>query len=224
MRPEDRRFAARRSALVTGRADTVGGVLDQRLRPHTDSLLNPVATGLGRVTGPNPVTALVGLSGLGAGFLAADGRFVMALAVFAANRVLDGLDGAIARNTGRAGDRGGLLDLLADMLGYAAIPIGLAVFRNDGAVWLAAAVVLASYYLNIAALLFTSALAERRGFGRRTTGEMTTLAMPTALIEGTETIVAYVLFLAFPGAALWLFWAMAALVGVTIIQRVQLAA
>ena len=198
-------------------------MFDQRLRPRTDRILNPLAGQIGRVCGPYPVTAAVALGGLVAGYLAANGRFLAALGVFVLGRLLDGLDGAIARATNRATDLGGLVDLLADLVGYAAIPIGIAMALDERAVWVAASVTLASYYLNIATLLYTSALAERRGLGRRSTGEMTTLAMPTALVEGAETIVAYVLFLAFPDAALWLFWAMAALVGVTILQRVGLA-
>ncbi len=43
--------------------------------------------------------------------------------------------------------------------------------------------------------------------------------MPTALVEGTETIVFYSLFMLFPGALAPLFGLMAALVWVSVFQR-----
>jgi hypothetical protein len=44
--------------------------------------------------------------------------------------------------------------------------------------------------------------------------------MPAGLIEGAETIVLYTVMLVIPAQAEVLFWAMAALVVVTVLQRV----
>lgn len=45
------------------------------------------------------------------------------------------------------------------------------------------------------------------------------MTMPPALIEGTETIVLFSIFVAFPAIAPWVFGAMAAMVGINVVQR-----
>jgi phosphatidylserine synthase len=79
----------------------------------------------GRIA-PGALTASSLLCGVGAGTAAAAGSRWIALVLWLAGRVLDGLDGALARATQRAGDLGGYLDLLADTVGYAAVPLGVA--------------------------------------------------------------------------------------------------
>jgi hypothetical protein len=64
---------------------------------------------------------------------------------------------------------------------------------------------------------------EKRDVGARHRGEVTSVAMPTALIEGAETIVIFTAFLAFPKWASWTFAAMAALVAVNVVQRMMWA-
>ena len=57
------------------------------------------------------------------------GQFYVALALLIANRVADGLDGAIARATGPT-DRGAFLDIALDFLVYAAVPLGFAAWNQ----------------------------------------------------------------------------------------------
>ena len=45
------------------------------------------------------------------------------------------------------------------------------------------------------------------------------MTMPPALVEGTETIVLFGLFVAFPQRASWIFAPMAVLVAVNVIER-----
>ena len=82
---------------------------------------------------------------------------------------------------------------------------------------------LASFYVNAASYLFLSAVLERRNHGAAARGELTTVTMPGGLVEGAETVVFYSLFFIFPAQLAPLFGLMAALVGVTIVQRVMWA-
>jgi len=166
------------------------------------------------------LTAAAAGAGAGAGVAAGLGLRWWPLVLWLASRLLDGLDGAAARRGGRQSDLGGYLDLMGDTLGYAAVPIGLAAAHGTTAGWAACAVLAASYYLNMTSWALLAAIAEKRGAGAAARDERTTIHMPAGLVEGVETIVAYTVMLALPSSAPALFVVMAALVGVTILQRV----
>jgi phosphatidylglycerophosphate synthase len=208
------------------------GVVDRRLRALKRAALQPAAARLApRLTrwGAAPVTALALLIGVAAAIAAAAGAYGVALTGWLANRVLDGLDGEVARRLGRADDRGGYVDLLADYVVYAALPIGAAVGATapwsplgpdpSPWTWPAVAALLAAYYVNLGSYTLLAALMEKRGQGARARGEATSLVMPAGLVEGFETIVLVALMLALP-AHLPLWFALAAvLVAVTAAQR-----
>ncbi len=194
-------------------------MLDLRLRPLKDRLLALTAARIARHAQANTLTGLsVGIT-LAAAGLAAAGQPVGALVAWLAGRVLDGLDGPVARHQGAASDFGGYLDMVADTIGYAAVPIGVAIGADRHATWIAVAVLLGSFFVNAISWSYLAAVMEKNGAGASTTGEVTTITMPPALIEGTETIVVFSLFILLPEQATWLFAAMAALVGVNVIQR-----
>ena len=75
--------------------------------------------------GADAVTIGGCLLGLVAALAVSAGQFYIALALLIANRIADGLDGAIARAT-RPTDRGAFLDIALDFLVYAAVPLGFA--------------------------------------------------------------------------------------------------
>ena len=87
-------------------------MFDAQLRPLIDRLLNPIGRGLVTLgVTANQVTMIGATFGLiAAGFVAA-GLFYPALWFVIANRVIDGLDGAVARAS-RSSDFGGFLILL----------------------------------------------------------------------------------------------------------------
>lgn len=198
-------------------------MLDLRLRPAKDRVLEPVAERLSRHVGPVAVTAAsLGVTLVAAG-LAATGRPLLALAAWLAGRLLDGLDGPVARRRGTASDLGGYLDMLADTIGYAAVPLGVAAGVDEPITWIAVSVLLGAFFVNAISWSYLAAVLEKRGAGASLTGEATTITMPPALIEGTETIVLFGLFVALPQWAAWLFAVMAALVAVNVVQRVAWA-
>ena len=104
------------------------------------------------------------LAGLAIGLtvipLLAWGRYDMALLVILLNRLIDGLDGAIARSRGTT-PFGGYLDIMCDMGFYAAVPLGFALARPDNALW--AAVLLASFVCTASSFLGRAVLAAQRG-------------------------------------------------------------
>ena len=195
-------------------------MFDHLLRLLKDRLLEPLARALGPGVSPDLVTVVACVVGLAAGGAAWRGAYGAALMLWALNRLLDGLDGTLARAHGRQTDFGGYLDILLDFVVYTAVPTGLALGRGDVATLVACVALLGSFFVNAASWMYLSAVLEKRAQGAAARGERTTVTMPPGLIAGTETVLLYTGFLLVPGCAPWLFGVMAALVYVTVAQRV----
>ncbi len=198
-------------------------MFDDLLRRFKDRLLAPVAALLARRVSPNAISVLACLAGLACAAAAWRGRPLLAVLLWLLNRTLDGLDGAVARRADLESDLGAYLDILLDFVVYALVPIGAALAVPGGAPP-AVLALLASFYVNAASWMYLSALLERTGRGAAATGEMTRVAMPAGLVGGFETIVLYTIFLARPAWIVPVFWTMAALVALTVVQRVLWAA
>ncbi len=194
-------------------------MFDNLLRIPKEKVLEPLAKSMPGVS-PTTITSTACLIGVASGVAAAGGQYGAALGLWGMNRLLDGLDGTIARVNGRQSDLGAYLDLVLDMVVYAAIPLGMTFSLNvPGNVW-ALAVLFASFYINSATWLVLSSLLEKRNMGARARGELTTITMPKGLIEGMETIVFYSLFFVFPGSLNVLYSVMAGLVLFSAAQRI----
>lgn len=193
-------------------------MIDRALRPVKARLLRPLSAAVAARFGARaaaPLTAVGLLVGLAAALAAALGAFGAALALWLLNRVLDGLDGEVARSSGAADDRGGYLDLMADRIVYAALPLGAAAGASGALggpallespwTWPLTAALLASFYVNIGTVDVIAALLEKRGQGAAAVGDPTSLRLPAGLVEGFETIVLMSLLLAAPRQLpLWL--------------------
>ena len=194
-------------------------MLDSTLRPLKDRLLGPVARALAPHTRPGVVTAAALCAGVATAALAWKGWYAAALAGWLVNRVLDGLDGTVARARRAASDRGGYIDLLADFLVYALIPLGVAAGRPEENAHAPVAWLLASFYVNAMSWMYIAAVLERRGMGPRQAGGQTSIAMPEGVIGGTETLLFYGAILLFPGEFRLLMLVMAALTVAGAAQR-----
>lgn len=166
---------------------------------------------------PGWLTAAGWLAGMGACTAAALRLWPLALALWLANRLLDGLDGPVAR-LGSPTERGGFLDIVADFSVYGGFVVGVAI--GVPAARLACVVLLAAYYVSGTALLALSSLAERRA---QPGGDERSLRFAGGLAEGTETVLVYVLFCLLPEQAAGIAWGFAAAVGITAVQRIVLA-
>lgn len=198
-------------------------MLDHHLRRYKDIVLLPLAARLQSLS-PNLITVLAALIGIAAALAAALGAYPIALALWLANRVADGLDGMVARYTGRQSDFGGYLDIILDFVVYGAIPIGLYFGSPTQEIGVGVILLLGSFYVNAVSWLYLSAILEKRQAGAAAQGELTAVTMPSGLIGGTETILFYTAFLLWPAHLVWLLTAMSALVVLTIVQRVTWAA
>lgn len=166
---------------------------------------------------------LVGLAlGLAAAALiwAGCAGFWVALPLMA-SRLADGLDGAVARARGKS-DFGGYLDIVCDFAFYGAIPLAF-VLRDPSANGLAGAFLLFSFYVNAATFLGYAILAEKRGLTTRSRGEKS-LYFTAGLMEGTETILCFLILAFWPGQFQTLAWLFGALCLITACARVALAA
>lgn len=194
-------------------------MLDQSLRTVKEQVLQPIADATRANIHPTTVTVFGAGVGIGAGLAAWQGMYVLGLGLWSLNRILDGLDGTLARRFNMQSDLGGYVDILLDHVVYAWIVVMMALSANTPAVWVAVGFLLMAYYVNGAGWMYLSSILEKRAQGAKTRGEFTTVTMPTGLIEGTETIIAYTLFFLLPGWIGVLFWVFAALVWLTIVQR-----
>jgi phosphatidylglycerophosphate synthase len=155
--------------------------------------------------------------GLAAALAIACQAWTVGLVLLLASRLLDGLDGTVARLT-QPTDAGGFLDIALDFLFYAAMPLAFAV-ANPPANALAAAVLLASFIGTGSSFLAFAALAEKRG--------LSDTALPGksfyflgGLTEATETIAVFVAMCIWPEHFAVLAYGFAALCAITTGMRV----
>ena len=194
-------------------------MLDLRLRIVKDRALAPIAESLAGRVSPLTLSVASMLLCVAAGVLAWQSAPALAVLCWLTGRLLDGLDGPVARSSGQDSDVGGYTDLLLDTIGYAAIPLGVAAGASDARHWAIAAVLLATFYVNTVSVLLLSAILEKRSIGKAHFGETTTIALPPALVEGSETILIFTLALAIPAWADTIFVVMALGVVVSVLQR-----
>lgn len=177
-------------------------MLDAAMRRLIDPPLDSAARRLARLgVGADALTLGGFLIGLGAVPLLAEGLPFAALALILLNRLLDGLDGAVAR-TGGATDRGGYLDIVCDFVFYAAVPLGFALADPSWA--LPAAFLIFSFVGSGSTFLAFAIIAGKRGISTDSQGRKSFFYLG-GLTEGTETILFFVLICLrpewFPAAA-----------------------
>ncbi len=191
-------------------------MFDTPLRRFKDQVGTPLAQRMSRIS-PIFISISALIVGLLATYAAFQQHYLFAFALWILNRILDGLDGLIARLHNGQSDFGGYVDILTDFVIYAALPIGLVAGAASNEHYLALAFLLASFYVNSASWMYLSAILEKHAAHSPDT--QTTIVMPAGIIGGFETIIAYGIFLLFPAHITLLFSIFAALVFITIIQR-----
>ena len=135
---------------------------DATLRQKKDDVMVPLARHLFGSVHPNVISFVA--MGVGVVTIVAilNQLYVIGLVLWLLNRVLDGLDGVIARVHDKQSDFGGYLDLLLDFVVYLAIPIAfLWVIPTQVNLW-AGIALLAAYVINLLSWTSLSALLEKR--------------------------------------------------------------
>ena len=184
-------------------------MFDTRLRPLIDPPLNRFGAWLAaRGIAADMLTVAAFVTGLLAASAVLAGWFLVALGLMLAGRLLDGLDGAVARAT-RTTDVGGYLDITLDFAFYGIFPLAFAI-HDPAANALAAAALIASFYVNGGSFLAYAVLAEKRGLKTDAQGRKSIFYL-AGLAEGAETIAIFAAMCLWPAGFAVLAWAFAAL-------------
>eukprot|EP00823_Brevimastigomonas_motovehiculus_P003147 TRINITY_DN1889_c0_g1_i1.p1 TRINITY_DN1889_c0_g1~~TRINITY_DN1889_c0_g1_i1.p1 ORF type:complete len:248 (-),score=29.08 TRINITY_DN1889_c0_g1_i1:271-1014(-) len=186
---------------------------------------------------PNAITITAGVFGIICVYCSYLGRLRLALFLWLINRLLDGIDGVVARFYHKTSDFGGYLDILLDFVVYGSIPIalvlglppslslslfGVQISRESALVVVCFLEV--TYFVNAAGLFYLSAILEKLNAGAQSRNELTCVTMTPGFIEGAETVVVYSLFFILPRSMLVSMFLLFALgVCYTIIQRASWA-
>lgn len=171
-------------------------MIDHYVVPYQQQLLLPPSRLLGRwgISADHVTMAgfAVGTSALPA---LATGHYWIALAVILCNRILDGMDGVVARLKGST-SRGAFLDICFDFLFYALVPLGFAI-ADPEANAVAAAVLIFSFVGTGSSFLAFSVVAAQTG--------LESIRFPKkgiyylgGLTEGAETISLFIAMCVWP--------------------------
>lgn len=192
-------------------------MFDHRFRKLIDPPLDWVAATLTR-TGltANAVTVGGFVIGVGACVALAFRLDWLALGLIVANRIADGLDGALARRLGPT-NLGGYLDIVLDFLFYSGVPFGFAVGRPEYA--LAACFLVFSFVGTGSSFLAFAAVAAKLGLTTEARGKKAIYYLG-GLTEGAETIAVFVLICIFPDWFAWIAWVFGGLCWVTTVTRI----
>ena len=195
-------------------------MFDAKLRP----LIDPPLNAAGRALAAAGVTAngltFTGLAlGLAGAAAIAFGQIGWGLALILANRLADGLDGAVARARGPS-DLGGYFDIVADFAFYVSVPVGFGVLAPANAV--PALVLVASFVLTGVSFLAFAVIAAKRGAETEAHGKKS-FFYSTGLAEGAETIAVFIAMCLAPAWFPVLALGYAGLCALTVVQRSAMA-
>jgi len=195
-------------------------MLDAALRRLIDPPLDAAGRRLAAIgVGADAVT----LGGFAVGLLAvpliAWEHYAAGLAVILANRLADGLDGAIARRRGPT-DFGGYLDIVCDFIFYAAFAFAFGLARPELAV--PAGALMLSFIGTGTSFLAYAIIAEKRGLNiGRPVGKSFFYAR--GLAEGGETVAFFTLCVLWPSGFAGLAYGFSVLCWLTTALRVAQA-
>lgn len=197
-------------------------MLDGWVRKKIDPILNRIAklaAGIGFT--PNMITVSSCVVGLIAAASIASNYYWPGLVLLLISRLGDGLDGAVARITGKT-DLGGYLDIVLDFAFYGAIPMGF-ILANPAENAIPGAVLILSFYINGSSFLAYAVIAEKRDLETDARGAKS-IYFTTGLAEATETIGVFVAMCLFPAWFPLLAWVFAAICVYTTFARIAQAA
>jgi phosphatidylglycerophosphate synthase len=196
-------------------------MFDARLRQAIDPALNHIAIRIANSgIGANALTMFGVVVGLAAAVAIIQNSFTPAIILIVINRLIDGLDGAVARINCPT-EFGGYLDTLADFLFYVSVPVafGWASQTNQ----LPALLLVASFTLTAVSFLAFAAIAARNGDKDGAHGPKAFI-YSTGLMEGGETIAFFIAFCLLPAHFGTLALVFAGLCLFTVVQRIGMAA
>lgn len=194
------------------------------LDPRFRKLATPLLDLAGRLSMSMPVNAnQVTLIGFVLGILGcvaiALQFYLIGLVFVILNRIVDAIDGAVARKKGIT-DFGGYLDIVLDFFFYSAVPCAFALSNPAFAV--PAAVLILSFMGTASSFLTYAIICAKRGISTEERGRKSFYYLG-GLMESTETVIFFVLFCLFPQYFPILAYILACLCFVTFAVRIYAA-
>ncbi len=165
---------------------------------------------------PNQITLFGLIIGFSCFIFLSLGMINTALFLFLFNRILDGIDGTMARLT-KPSDLGGVYDIISDFFVYALLPFGFILFDEKN--FLSMSLLLTSFILTCSTFLTTAWIYEKNKIQIDQISKKS-FYYSVGLIEGTETIVLFVLMFIFNEVANYIAWFFSALCFITALIRV----
>ena len=195
-------------------------MLDKFITPIIKPLLTPVVMLMHkRGITADQLTVVGFLVGLLAVPLLAFEMWYGALVAIALNRILDGLDGALARYANQSSSAGGFLDITLDFLFYAAIPLGL-ILANPEQNAIAGSLLLATF-IGTGSSFLAFAIAAEKFKLEKPQFKYKSFYYLNGLTEGTETIALFIAFCIWPQHFAVMASIFAIACGITIFTRIH---
>lgn len=161
-------------------------MFDSYIRTIIDPPLNTTGKYLSRVKiSANSITIAGFLFGLISIMLISFSMYYYAIVFILLNRLCDGLDGAVARNTSLT-DFGGFLDILCDFIIYSGVIFAFSISDNEKS--FAASFLIFSFIGPITSFLSYAIIAEKRKIKTSRQGKKSFYYL-SGICEGTETAI-----------------------------------
>ncbi len=182
-------------------------VVRDAIRTKATHIFNPLATSLGKMgISPNHLTFLGFLLSIGVGIILAEGQFFWGGILLIFTSLFDGLDGLVARASGKVGKFGAHLDSSLDRYSEGVVFLGLLIFYSKADSVLDTVLIFVAL---LASLMVSYTKARAEGLG---------LECKVGLLSRLERLVILILGLTLNQVRLAL-WAIAILANLTAIQR-----
>ena len=182
-------------------------VVRDAIRTKVTHVFNPLAVGLGNMgISPNLLTILGFLFSIAVGILLAEGHFFWGGVFLIFTSLFDGLDGLVARASGKDGKFGAHLDSSLDRYSEGVVFLGLLIFYSKAGSVLDTVLIFVAL---LASLMVSYTKARAEGLG---------LECKVGLLSRLERLVILILGLTLNQVRLAL-WAIAILANLTAVQR-----
>ena len=164
----------------------------------------------------NSITFLGFLIGILSFIFLINGDYYVSLFFFLLNRLFDGLDGQVARNS-NVSDLGGFYDITCDFIIYSLLPIGF--ILNDIQNAISFSFLLSSFIGTSSTFLAVAWIVEKNKSLLKKKYEKS-FFYSRGIAEGFETIIFFILIFVFPNYAYFFAWAFGILCWATVFIRI----
>ena len=169
-------------------------MFDKKINLYLKPILTKVANILIKYKfSPNLITLVGFILGIFCFIFLSLGMIYIALFLFLLNRLFDGIDGTLARLT-KPSDLGGFYDIISDFFIYALLPFGFILFDKNN--FLSMSLLLTSFIGTCSTFLTTAWIFEKKKIKIEQLSKKS-FFYSEGLIEGTETIIIFILMFIF---------------------------